>query len=79
MTARTKAVGNEGQMRGSTRGESLINVVNRAKPQVLRGLPKMVGGLAWEFPSFPNADEEPPADRRELPHLLVQERNVLSP
>lgn len=60
-------------------GESLINVVNRAKPKVLKGLTKMVCGLVWEFPSCPNVDEEPPANRRDLRYLLVHERNVVSP
>ena len=60
-------------------GESLINVVNCDKPKMLIGLTKMVSGQVEEFPPFPNADEKPPADRRDLRHLLVHERNVVSP
>jgi len=39
----------------------------------------MVRRQVGEFPPFPNADKMSPANKRDLRHLSVHERNVVSP
>ncbi len=49
--------------------ESLINVVNRDKPKVLKGLTKRCVDRFGNFSPFPTQASEPPANRRDLRHL----------
>jgi len=48
--------------------ESLINVVTENKPKMLTGLDQKVRGPGSGVPNSPDADDEPPAERRALTH-----------
>ena len=52
----------------STYCESLINVVNENKPKMLTGLDQKVSGPGSDAPNSSDADDAPPAERRDLTH-----------
>ena len=59
--------------------ESLINVVTANKPKVLIGLGQNGKWPRTGATESPVADVAPPAKRRDLTHLMLLTRNVLSP
>ena len=59
--------------------ESLINVVSADKPKVLIGLGQKGMWPGVEASKSSTADVAPPADRRDLPHLMVLTWNVVTP
>jgi len=60
-------------------GKPLLNVVKGNKPKTLRGLSQKARGQVRGLPHLPTQTPAPPADRRDLQHLVGQTWNVVSP